>query len=417
MPSFTYSARTRAGQKVAGVVEANDRRGALVQIESLGHVPVAVSEKASAKGKAKESAQAQQARGKLTVRRGPARLNSREVLVFTAELSDLLASGMTLGNALNTLGNRRSGRPSDEIIKSLRDEIIRGASLSDAMMRHPASFSSLYVHMIRAGEASGALDEVLKRLNEHFERVQETKEKVVMALVYPVIVLVMGVATMIFSMVYVVPKFQTVFEQMGQALPLPTRMLIGMSVWLVKYGWAAAVVVVILCVLCGRALKTPRGRRVWDQFLLRLPLLRGVVAAGIYANFARTLSTLLANGVAVLQALGIVEKTVGNLVIGEEIRKARERVTDGTTISGPLSAGKIFPEMLTDMMAIGEQTGDMPGALNHIARRYENELNRHIKIFTTALEPILIVVVAVMVGFVAISILLAVFSLTNGLNI
>ena len=399
---------------MSGSVEANDRRAALMQIEAMGQMPVAVSEKA---GVAAAKPAEKGSRGRLKVRRGPARLAGRDVLVFTTELSDLLASGMTLGNALNTLGNRQSGRDSDEIIKTLRDDIIRGASLSDALARHPDSFANLYVSMIRAGEASGALAEVLRRLVDHFERVQETKEKVVMALVYPLIVLVMGVATLIFSMVYVVPRFKVVFEQMGQTLPLPTRMLIASSGWLVKYGWAAAIVGVILGVLFQRSLKTPRGRRAWDAFLLKIPLIRGVVSCGIYANFARTLSTLLANGVAVLQALGIVEKTVGNLVIGEEIRKARERVTDGTTISGPLAAGKIFPRMLTDMLAIGEQTGDMPGSLNHIARRYENELNRHIKIFTTALEPILIVVVAVMVGFVAVSILLAVFSLTNGLNI
>ena len=165
------------------------------------------------------------------------------------------------------------------------------------------------------------------------------------------------------------------------------------------------------------AIQTERGRLAWDGFLLKIPLVRGILASGIYANFARTLGTLLANGVPVLQALGIVEKTVGNTVIGAEIHKARDRVTDGTSISGPLAAGKVLPEIMTDMLAVGEQTGDMPGALSHIARRYENELDRNVKIFTTALEPILIVVVAVMVGFVAISILMAVFNLTSGLNV
>jgi type IV pilus assembly protein PilC len=148
-----------------------------------------------------------------------------------------------------------------------------------------------------------------------------------------------------------------------------------------------------------------------------MPLVKGIVTSGILANLARTLGTLLANGVPVLQALGIVEKTVGNAVISRELRKARDRVTDGTTISGPLAAGKVFPPMMTDMLSIGEQTGDMTGALTHIARRYENELDRNVKIFTTALEPILIVMVAVLVGFVAISILMAVFNLTNGLNV
>jgi type II secretory pathway component PulF len=150
---------------------------------------------------------------------------------------------------------------------------------------------------------------------------------------------------------------------------------------------------------------------------LRVPLIKGIIATGVYANFARTLQTLMANGVPVLQALKITEQTAGNAVISEELRRARERVTDGTTISGPLAAGKVFPPMMTDMMAIGEQTGDMAGALDHIGRRYENELDRNIKIFTTALEPILIVMVALVVGFVAISILTAVFKATSGLGI
>ena len=411
MPTFTYTARTRGGEKVESTLAALDRRDALAQIEALGHIPISVKEggAAAVSGKGK--------RTQFTWRRGHDRMGARDVLVFTTELSDLLASGMTLGNALNTLARRRSGRPGDSVVTALRDDIVQGSNLSDALARHPRTFPNLYVSMIQAGEASGALAEVLRRLVAHFERVQDTKEKVVMALVYPLIVLIMGVATLIFSMVYVVPKFQTVFAQLGETLPLPTRMLIGGSQWLVRYGWIALIVTVFLCAMGGRAVRTKRGRFWWDGVKLRVPLIRGVVASGIFANFARTLSTLIANGVHVLQALGIVERTVGNAVIGEEIRKARERVTDGTTISGPLSAGKVFPEMLTDMLAIGEQTGDMEGALTHIARRFENELERNIKIFTTALEPILIVVVAVMVGFVAVSILMAVFSLTNGLNV
>jgi len=435
MATFTYIARSKVGHRVEGAIEAADRRTALAQIEALGQIPVSVTEQARPVKAAKAAAPAKGAaapakapakgapekgkarRGRLVMQRGGTpRLSGRDLLVFTTELSDLLASGMTLGNALNTLGSRQTGRTSDAIIQELRDEIIRGSSLSEALGRHPRSFGSLYVSMIRAGEASGALAEVLRRLVAHYERLQDTKEKVVMALVYPLIVMFMGLLTLVFSMVWVVPKFKVIFDQMGATLPLPTRMLIGFSEGLVRYGWAALVVMGIGVELTRRALKTPRGLHTWHGALLRMPLLRGVVASGIFSNFARTLATLLGNGVPVLQALGIVEKTVGNVVIGEEIRNARDRVTDGTTISGPLAAGKVFPSMLTDMLAIGEQTGDMPGALTHIARRYENELERNIKIFTTALEPLLIVFVAVSVGFVAISILMAVFQMSSGID-
>jgi type II secretory pathway component PulF len=410
MTLFAYTARSRSGEKVEATVEAASRLAAMQAVESMGYLPVSVQEAATA-------AKARVARRPRFVIRRRERMGSRDVLLFTTELSDLLASGMKLGNALNCLANRRSGRAGDRIVTALRDEIIRGASLSAAMTLHPLTFSTLYVHMIRAGEASGALDEVLRRLVVHYERIQEVKEKVVMALVYPVIVLVLGLATLVFSMVYVVPKFEMVFKQLGETLPLPTRILIGSSTWLARYGWLALIGVVVASIMANRAVKTQRGQLWWHGVLLRMPLVKGIVTSGILANLARTLGTLLANGVPVLQALGIVEKTVGNAVISRELRKARDRVTDGTTISGPLAAGKVFPPMMTDMLSIGEQTGDMTGALTHIARRYENELDRNVKIFTTALEPILIVMVAVLVGFVAISILMAVFNLTNGLNV
>lgn len=395
---------------MGGTVEAPDRRVALLRIEELGHIPVAVQEGASsAPSGVKASPVKWKGRGR--------RMSARDVLVFTTELSDLLASGMRMGNALNVLANRKTGRATDQIIASLRDEIIQGTSLSDAMAKHPSTFSKLYVSMIRAGEASGAMADVLSRLVEHYERMQELKEKVVAALVYPAIVLVMGLATMVFSMVYVVPKFTVVFEQMQESLPLPTQILISLSEWLIRYGWAMAISIVVLVILLNRGIQTKAGRLWWDGLLLKLPLLRGVISSSTFASFARTLGTLLSNGVPVLQALGIVENTVGNTIISREIRKARDRVTDGTTISGPLAAGKIFPSLMTEMLAIGEETGDMSSALGHIARRYESDLDRSLKIFTTALEPILLVLVALMVGFVAISILTAVFSMTNGLDV
>ncbi len=413
MAVFNYTARSRSGEKQSGVLDAQDRRDALRMLEQSGLIPVSVTEGTSPAASAKAKT-ASRPRFKLT--RGE-RMGMRDVLVFTTELSDLLASGMTLGNALNTLARRRSGSASDGIVSSLRNDIVRGSSLSEALRQHPRVFSGLYVNMIRAGEAGGALHEVLKRLVEHYERVQDLKEKVVMALVYPVIVMVMGTATLVFSMVNVVPKFERIFAQMGQTLPVPTQILIGISSFLTHYGIFVLAGIGLLGALANRAVKTKNGQLWWHGTLLRMPLVRGIVASGVYANLARTLGVLLTNGVPVLQALGIVEQTVGNAVIGRELHNARERVTDGTSISGPLAAGKVLPPMLIDMLSIGEQTGDMAGALSHIARRYENELDRNVKIFTTALEPILIVFVALAVGFVAVSILMAVFNLTNGMGV
>jgi type II secretory pathway component PulF len=412
MPTFVYTARSRTGEKTEGTVEAPDRRAALLHVERLGYVPVTVDERSAA-----AAASAKNADGKrFALRFRNEKMSTREILIFTTELSDLLASGMTLGNALNCLSNQETGKAGDRIIKALRDEIIQGASLSEALANHPATFSRLYVSMIQAGEASGAMADILRRLVVHYERVQEAKEKVIMALTYPMFILVIGIGALIFLMVKVVPQFKQIFDEVETALPLPTQILINSSNWIARYGLVVAAGVVIAVVIARRTVKTERGRVWWHGMLLKMPLIRGIVASGIYGNFARTLATLLSNGVPVLQALGIVEQTVGNAVISKEIRKARDRVTDGTTISSPLAASKVFPRMMTDMMEVGEQTGDMSSALTHIARRYESELDRNVKILTTALEPIMIVLVAATVGFVAVAILMAVSNLTSGLG-
>lgn len=410
MALFVYTARSRTGEKVEGTIQSVDRRSALLQIERMGHVPVVVEE---------THAEAPKEKGRRQIlwrgARGP-KMSTRDVLIFTTELSDLLSSGMQLGNALNTLSRRRIHPDTDAITKSLRDQIIQGASLSTALSQYKETFPTLYVSLITAGEASGNLSEVMQRIVRHYERVQETREKVVMALVYPCIVLTVGIATLIFSMVWVIPRFSVIFKDLGSTLPLPTRILMGISSGLIHYGWLILIAVVVLTVLFRRYVRSNLGQIWWHGVHLKLPLIRDIVMANALTQFARTLGMLIANGVPVLDALTIVERTIQNSVIAAEIRKARDRVTDGTTISGPLAAGKIFPPLLTDMMAIGEETGDMTGALSHIARRYESQLDRNIKIFTTVLEPLLIVLMAVIVGFVAISILLAVFDLTSGLN-
>ena len=417
MPSFAYKAKDKSGQRVEGVVEANDRLTALRQVEKLGYVPISMAAgEAPVPTATGTPSSRQRFKIDLSILRRKT-MRTRDVRTFSTELSDLLASGMTLGNALTTLSNRKTGGPADAVIRDLRDSIVQGTSLSDAMAQHPEAFTALYVSMVKVGEASGALSEVMVRLVEHYERIQDLKEKVVMALVYPAIVLVLGFSTLIFSMVFVIPKFTAIFDELGSTLPLPTRMLIAFSHGMLQYGWIFIGLLVAAGVILNRAVKTPVGRRRWHAFQLKIPFIKGIVANSTYANFARTLSTLLGNGVNVLQALQIVEQTVGNTIIAGEIHTARERVTDGTTISGPLAAGKVFPPLMTDMLAIGEQTGDMTGALKHIARRYENDLSRSVKIFTTALEPILIVLVAVLVGFVAVSIVMAVFNMANGLGV
>ena len=411
MPTFEYTARSKAGARVQGTLEAADRHAALVAITKLGHAPISV--------KAAEVAKPRKSAGSFFKLTRPAHMNMRETLLFTSELCDLLEAGMTLGNALNCLAQRSGdGGGRGPIVADLRDAIVGGATFSDALARHPKIFSPIYVNMIRAGEASGAIPTVLRRLIEHFERIEAIRGRVKSAMAYPVIVLIAGFAVAVFAVTHILPKFKSIFDQMGpNGLPKMTRILLGISDWLTHYGLLAAAAVVAGAFALRQYIRSPAGRRKWDRLKLKAPLVKGMVASSIYANFARTLQSLLENGVPVLHALKITSQTADNSVIADELMNARERVTDGTTISGPLAAGGVFPSMLIDLIAIGEQTGDLPAALGHVAKRYETELDRNVSIFTAALEPIMIIVVALIIGFVAISIMMAVLSVTSGLHV
>ena len=438
MPTFRYIAKRRTGERQEGVLDAPDKRALMAQLGRMGLVPISVSDlpgkgaaapaaekpKASPKSEAPPPpapSPAPKSAGKAWFRfekgfRSKPRMKMGELLLFTSELSDLLASGMTLGTALHALAQRKTGKGQDAIVTSLRDEIVQGTSLSGALAKWPGSFPTLYVSMAKAGEASGQLPGVLERLVKHYERVLAAREKVGMALVYPLVVTVVGFGAMLFMMLFVIPRFSAMFEELGGTLPLPTRILIGMSAGVLRYGWALAIGLFFGVAALRRALKTPAGRDWKDRTLLRVPVAGNIVRADAFANFAHTLGTLLVNGVPVLQALSIVEQTVGNSVIARTIRDAKDRVRDGSAISRTLAQDRVFPRLLTDMLAIGEESGDMGGALEHIGRRYDNELDRAVKIFTTILEPVMMLAIAVGVGFVAISMLMAVFELTSGLD-
>ncbi|MGN0845423.1 MAG: type II secretion system F family protein [Kiritimatiellia bacterium] len=434
MPTFFYKAKSRDGRTVEGSVDAADRRTALALISRQNLYPITVSQQAGvSKVGARKKAPGKSESGKGRTSSGktastetrktsgfrlsrPYHMTAADRLNFTSELADLLEGGMTLGNALHALA-RRSGEEtgSSQVISSLCETIVGGESFSDALSRYPKIFTPVYVNMVRAGEASGAMIDVLRRLVAYDERSRAMRSKVQAAMVYPCIVLIMGVVVAIIVMTYILPKFKTIFDSIGpNGLPPMTRALLGINDWFKAY-W-----VLILCLLAGGIaafrhwISMPSGRLHWDRFKLRAPLLKGIVACSVYVNFSSTLESLLRNGVPILKALSITSQTVGNAVIGSELSNARDRVTDGTTISGPLAQGGAFPPMIIDMLSIGERTGDMPSALSHITKRYEGELEKNITIFTTALEPIMIFIVAMIIGFIAVAIMQAVLSVSSG---
>ena len=340
-----------------------------------------------------------------------------EVLLFTSELADLIEAGMTMGQALQALagqGDEKSGQR--YVCQDLCDRIVRGESFSDACAHHPKTFEPLYSNMIRAAEASGAMVDVLRRLGDHYERYDNMRAKIKSAMSYPVIVLCFGVLAVIGALVWIIPKFQKVFASLGATLPLPTRMLLNTSDFVINYGWAMALGLAVFVIWFRKWKETPKGRLKVDGWKLRAPLIAGIIATGAYSSLAYTLKTLMDNGVNVLLALKIAEETCGNAVIGQALAEARKRVTDGTSISGPLAASGVFPRLMTDMLAVGEQAGDMASSLEHIGKRYQKDMDRNIATFTNALEPLLIVLIAGVVGFVAVAILMAVFQISSSIG-
>ena len=420
MAAFSYKAMTKDGRRVDGTVQADDRRGALAAVRKLGHTPLSVSEASGAaakKGGAKDAKKKGGSIWNIKIGGVADAMTPMEVLLFTSELADLLEAGMTLGQALGCLANQGEEDSAQRAVcKDLTSRIVNGESFSDAVTHHPKTFQPLYANMIRAGEASGAMIGVLRRLVEHYERFDSMKSKIKGAMMYPAFVLVFGIGAVLLAMGFIIPRFKKVFDSLGGSLPTPTAVLMNMSDFLLEYGWMLALAIAAGVVWFGRWKKTPAGRAKVDGWKLRMPLVSGIVAAGAYSSLAFTLQTLLVNGVNVLQALKIAEDTCDNAVIAQALATARKRVTDGTTISGPLAASGAFPRMMTDMLAVGEQAGNMASSLGHIGLRYQKDMDRNIGRFTNALGPLLIGVISVGVGFIAYAIVSAVFAVSNSLG-
>jgi type II secretory pathway component PulF len=404
MPTFQYKAKTRAGELVSGSLAAGDRRAALAELGKLGFFPLAV-----------DSAETERD-GKSGAPGFKGRVKPRDVLMFTQQLSSLLRSGMSLSRALDTLERRTQKKALAAVLGDLRTGIVQGESLSDSLAKHPKIFSRFFVNLIKAGEASGALDDVLLRLGKHQQQMAEVREKVIGALLYPLVIVCVGILVIIFFMLVMVPRFATMFKEMGRTMPLPTRILIGISDAFVGYWWVGVLLIGGAVMAYRIRARTPEGRLALDGWKLRLPVFGGIIMANAFAQFARTLATLLENGVPVLGALQIVEDTMTNRVIANELREARTRVTDGTSLSQPLAKGKIFPPLLIDMLAVGEESGEVVPALANIADTYESELSRTLKVFTTLLEPAIIIFMAMVVGAIVLSVLMAVFDITSGIG-
>jgi general secretion pathway protein F len=381
------------GSVMEGVIEAPDEKAALKKLKNTGVIPIKVI---SPREGLKKS---------ITIR------SKGDILTFTTELSSLLSAGLPLDRSLNILSEISEDRVMKSIIQSVLKGIREGSSFSDALQRHPKIFPRLYVNMIRAGEAGGLLDIVLEKLNEFLESTKALKDHVISVLIYPAILMLTGGASIIILMTYVLPKFSAIFDELGGALPLPTEILLTFSSALQSYWWILTAFFVIGFIILRSYIRTDKGRYNWDAF--KLKILKDVITKLETARFCRTLGTLLKSGVPLLQALYNAKDVIGNQVIAGAIDSVSAGAKEGKGIAMPLSDTHVFPQLALSMIKVGEETGQLDTMLMKVAETYEKSLNIAIKRFVSLLEPFMLLTMGIIIGFIVISMLMAIFSITE----
>ncbi len=423
MPKFSYRARNAEGKQFQGELELANRSAVIAQIDRWGLFPITVESTAPNGSNTKTTSKAP---GKLSLQSGivPSRFRRQskpkmeEIALFTNQLANLLKSGMQLVTALGSLSHVEAKGATSEISQKLQKEVSEGKSLSVAMSGQPHVFSDFYVNMVRAGEQSGALVDVLRRLADHYERFAEMRHKVISALIYPAFVIVVGFVIIIFFMTFMLPKFMKIFDGIKVPLPVSTQILKQVSelttnIWFLSIS---GLLIVGSIYFFNRYLASKEGRKTWDAWLLRAPVISRITRPTLFGQFSRALGTLLQNGVPVLTALKITEQVVPNAKIREAIIQTREGVTDGKSIAQPMASSKVFPAMMVHLIDIGEKTGDVPGTLNNLADAYDSELKVNLRVVTTLIEPVLIVFIAVFVGFLLFGVLSAMFKITSSIG-
>ena len=395
MSRYKYKAKKGPQEVKEGVIEAESNQAAILKLGEMGLYPLSIDKE----GKEK--------RRLIKTRK----VNSRDLGLFTREFANLLESGLTPLRALNILTTQTESKILKNVIPFIYNDIKDGKSLAEAFSNYPRIFNNLYISMVNSGEVGGALEEVLKRLADFSEAEDEIRAKVKAALSYPVLMAGVGIITIFVLLTFVIPKIVTLFTEMGQALPLPTLILIGISNFFVNYWWGIFAFFLIGFFIFKRWGMTSEGKLVKDTLKLKIPLFGRLLLKTEIARFSRTMATLLRNGVSILKALKVVQNIVNNEVISREINKARTAVTAGESISKTLAREKVFPVFVSNLLTVGEEGGALENAFYRIAEAYEREVDRHIKVITSMLEPIIILIMGSIVGFIVISLLLPIFEI------
>ena len=402
MPLFTYKAINNLGETEEGIRDAADEQHLIAVLQSEGYIPIRVAPASS--------------RSFLGLGRGgkQSKLSQKDIALLTGELATLLESGLPLDKSLLVLMDlTEDNERLSKIIGRVLEKVKGGASLADSLEQQSGVFTKFYLNMIRAGEAGGGLDEVLKRLSDYLERSQELKDTVSTALIYPAILLVMSLASLFVMLTFVVPQFTEMFESAGKALPVSTQIVVGLANWLQSYWWALLGGIVFMSSYMKFQLADPIKKKVWDGRFLKLPLAGNIITNKETANISRTLGTLLGNGVSILSAMIIVRETVDNLVMAAAIADAEEQLKQGKHLSDALLEKRIFPKMAMQMIKMGEETGRLEEMLLRVATIYDKQLRVAIQRMLAFLEPVLIISLGLMIAGIIVSILLAILSVND----
>jgi len=404
MSTFEYKAMDKAGTEVAGTLDADNERLALGRLKDMGYLPLEVKEAKAAKGGVLDTFLG------IFMRK---RVKGKDIVTFTRQLSTLIDSGLPLLRSLNVLGEQTESPNLKAQIKDAAASVQGGSTFSDALVKHPRTFNKLYVNMIKAGEAGGVLEVVLARLAEFSEKEAAVRAKVKGAMVYPALVILVGVGVVLFLTIAIIPTFVTMFVEVGVTLPLPTRIMVGVSAFLKGFWWVNLAAILALVTIYKMWVRKEKGRYQSDKIKLKIPILGELVKKSSISRFARTLGTLITSGVPILQALLIVKDTAGNEVIARAMVAVHNSIREGESIAGPLGKSPVFPPMVVHMVAVGEETGALDNMLIKVSDAYDREVDITVNALTSVLEPILILGMGLVVGFIVISMYLPIFQMTS----
>ena len=400
MPLYKYKAINNSGETEENIRDVADEQALIAALQSEGYIPISVMPANS--------------RSFLGLGSKQAKISQKDIGMFTTELATLLESGLPLDKSLSVLIDlAESNEQLGKLIAKVLEKVKAGSSLADALEKQTGVFSKFYLNMLRAGEAGGNLGEVLTRLSEYLERSKELKDTVTTAMIYPAILLLMSMASLLVMLTFVVPQFTEMFDSAGKELPVPTQVVVAVAEWLQKYWWLLVGGAIFASSYIKYQLADPVRKKVLDGFVLRLPLAGTIVKDKETANISRTLGTLLGNGVSILSAMVIVRETVDNLVMADAIQEAEVQVKQGKHLYDALQDKGILPKMALQMIRMGEETGKLEEMLLRVANIYDKQLKTSITRLLALLEPVMIIGLGLMIGGIIVSILMAILSVND----